>query len=415
MTQISPTRQGNHTPHKQLLVKAYVARLAKSTFRTSLYPLAGLVVFLAWIIRPVIRLRLGEISATRIGHQSANTELFLRRHVLRGSPKRDYSLLFSHPPANEQLAKMIRRRVRVIQHGRVLSLYQGLRSRTSKSALWADLPLEQNEWELFNDVPSQLYFTAEEESKGLALLASMGVKENDTFITFHVRDSAYLDTVHNYWGRDQWEAHDYRDANLMNFIPAVQYMAEQEITSIRLGQVVKQPLPELGPRIIDYATNYRTDFGDIYLFSRPKFFLTAGGGPISLAWIFGVPTAYPNLVPLATKSPGKNDIFTPKKLWDIQRKRFLTFRETVESGVDQFQESSLYRDAGLEVVDNTPEEILALTKEMNDRLDGVWVGADEDEELLQRFRTIYHPGHLSHGFPSRVGAEYLRQNRRLLE
>jgi len=275
--------------------------------------------------------------------------------------------------------------------------------------------LEQNEWELFNDVPSQLYFTADEESEGLALLASMGIKENDPFINFHVRDSAYLDTVHNYWGREQWKGHDYRDANVMNFIPAVQYLAEQEITSIRLGQVVKQPLPELGPRIVDYATNHRTDFGDIYLFSRPKFFLTAGGGPISLAWIFGVPAAYANLVPLWTKSPGKKDIFTPKKLWDIQRKRFLSFRETVEFGSEYFGESYMYGDAGLELVENSPEEIVSLVKEMNDRLDGIWVAEDEDEDLQQRFKDIYRPGHRSHGFPSRIGSQFLRENRELLE
>ena len=66
-------------------------------------------------------------------------------------------------------------------------------------------------------------------------------------------------------------------------------------------------------------------------------------------------------------------------------------------------------------MNNTPEEILALTREMNDRIDGGWVGEGGDEELQRRFSDIYHPGHRSHGFPSKVGAEFLRQNQDLLE
>jgi len=310
---------------------------------------------------------------------------------------------------------MIRRRVRVVQNETALSLYQGLRSRSSKSSIWAHLPLLQNEWELFNKVPLFLQFTDDEERQGTALIKSMGIGDGEPFVSFHVRDSAYLDAMHTYRGREGWEAHDYRDADVLTYLPAVKMLAEKGVPSVRLGQIVSQELPNPRPEIIDYATHHRTDFGDVYLCAKPKFYLTAGGGPISIAWIFGVPAAYANLIPLWTKSPGQNDIFTPKKLWDIQRKQFLTFRETVESGVDQFQESYMYRDAGLEVVDNTPEEILALTQEMNDRIDGAWVGEDGDGELQRRFSDIYHPGHRSHGFPSKVGAEFLRQNQDLLE
>lgn len=310
---------------------------------------------------------------------------------------------------------MIRRRVRVVQNETALSLYQGLRSRSSKSPLWADLPLLQNEWELFNDVPLFLQFTDDEELQGKSLIKSMGIRDGGPFVSFHVRDSAYLDTMHSYRSREEWEAHDYRDADVLTYVPAVQMLAEKGVTSVRLGQVVNNKLPDLGPKIIDYATHHRTDFGDVYLCAKPKFYLTAGGGPLSIAWVFGVPAAYANLVPLWTKSPGKNDIFIPKKLWDIQSKRFLTFRETIESGIDQFQESYMYRDAKIEVVNNTAEEILALTQEMNDRIDGTWLDGNEDKVLQKRFSDIYHPGHRSHGFPSRVGAEFLRQNKDLLE
>lgn len=136
---------------------------------------------------------------------------------------------------------------------------------------------------------------------------------------------------------------------------------------------------------------------------------------MSVAWMFNVPVAYANLVPLWLKPVGKEDLFIPKKLWHTGKKRFLTFRETIESKVESFQRSEHYSEADIELVENTSDEILALTKEMHQRLEGTWVMTEEDEELQRRFRAVYAPGHRSHRFPSRIGAEFIRQNRELLE
>jgi len=76
--------------------------------------------------------------------------------------------------------------------------------------------------------------------------------------------------------------------------------------------------------------------------------------------------------------------------------------------------SEKYDQAGIEVIENTEEEILDLAREMNERIDGKWITLDEDEELQKRFRALFPEGHRCHGAPSRLGAELLRQNRELL-
>ena len=58
---------------------------------------------------------------------------------------------------------------------------------------------------------------------------------------------------------------------------------------------------------------------------------------------------------------------------------------------------------------------LALAIEMEDRLSGTWRASDEDEELQQRFWSLYRPSELNGVFLSRIGAEFLRQNRELLD
>jgi hypothetical protein len=67
------------------------------------------------------------------------------------------------------------------------------------------------------------------------------------------------------------------------------------------------------------------------------------------------------------------------------------------------------------VIENTSEEILDLTKEMNERIDGTWVAEDEDEELQERFRALFKPSHLCCGFSCRISTAFLKKNRDLLE
>ena len=76
-------------------------------------------------------------------------------------------------------------------------------------------------------------------------------------------------------------------------------------------------------------------------------------------------------------------------------------------GADRWFLSQQYAAAGLEVIENTPEEILGLTRELNETLDGTWKPPEEDEELQQRYRALIPPGHRCYGFPSRAGAEFL--------
>jgi putative glycosyltransferase (TIGR04372 family) len=104
-----------------------------------------------------------------------------------------------------------------------------------------------------------------------------------------------------------------------------------------------------------------------------------------------------------------------QKLWIIEEKRFMTFREIIQRGVWVYGRAEHYTQAGIEVIENSSDEILVLAKEMNERLDGTWIPNEGDEELQNRFRSLFPPGFPWSGFPGRIGAEFLRQNRELLD
>ena len=153
--------------------------------------------------------------------------------------------------------------------------------------------------------------------------------------------------------------------------------------------------------------------------------------------IFRRPVAYANSIPLehAFTSTAK-DLFIPKKLWLRKEHRFLTFREINSSGAGQFLRSEQYERLELEVIENTPEEITSLAVEMHERLDGTWQGTEEDDELQREFWAIFNRSGRSGTFDaelfinqtpgswlgtlhgeirSRIGTEFLRQNKALLE
>ena len=64
-------------------------------------------------------------------------------------------------------------------------------------------------------------------------------------------------------------------------------------------------------------------------------------------------------------------------------------------------------------MENTPEEIKAVTIEMDNRLNGTWETTKDDEELQEHFRDLFGPDKLRSP-DLRIGTEYLRENRDLL-
>ena len=71
-----------------------------------------------------------------------------------------------------------------------------------------------------------------------------------------------------------------------------------------------------------------------------------------------------------------------------------------------------YEDAGIEVIENSAEEITDVVMEMDLRLKGQWESTSEDEKLQKQFCMIVPK---RQGFISRIGTAFLRNNQNLLE
>ena len=67
---------------------------------------------------------------------------------------------------------------------------------------------------------------------------------------------------------------------------------------------------------------------------------------------FRRPVVQVNYIPLVYIRTGDTTIHIPKKLWIIDQRRFMSFREIFESKVSQFSVNEQYEKAGIEPVEN---------------------------------------------------------------
>lgn len=252
-----------------------------------------------------------------------------------------------------------------------------------------------------------LDLTAFDERRGRNCLRAMGIPDDAWFVCVHNREGGYSPSDEH--------LHSFRNSSITSYLEALDAITSRGGWCIRMGDPSMTRLPMLR-RVVDYAHHpLRSDWLDIYLCARCKFFLGSASGLPILANIFGVPFALANIAPLSAVLPlGPKDLGVPKLLRATATNRVLTFGEILDSPLAIARLTSQYEEAGVEVLDNTPDEIMALALEM---LDNITCGpqyTEEDESLQRRFKCLLKPGHYCYRCESRVGRHFLSKYSHLL-
>jgi putative glycosyltransferase (TIGR04372 family) len=378
----------------------------------SLLPFPVLVVMFVRCLRPLVFIRFGKIDSVRIGALAGGPELYLceRDAGIQGHNTLDIFFFGGGAVCNRQLAKMWKRRLWIFSFVKMLHSANNILPGGEEHVV--NIPANRDDHGLLRKYSSHLAFTSEEEANGYNVLQSMGVARSMPFVCVHARDSAYLEQA--YPGRD-WRYHDFNDSSIDNHIKAAEMLVKRGYVVFRMGAFVEKEMAVTNPKIIDYAKVGRSDFMDVFLESKCSFHLGSNSGLEVVPLVFRRPKAIVNHAMMGyLRILSIKGLFVPKKMWLIREHRFMTFNEIFESGVGCFTRTEECEEYGLEVVENTPDEIMDLAIEMDERLKGTWETTQEDEELQRRFWEIYGSDKLkSPDF--RIGTEFLRQNRELLK
>ena len=391
-----------------------------------LYTLAIPAVVVVRMMKPWLLVRVGSLTSTSIGHFAANTELYFceRDAGINMPAQRNIDLFYmSKPVCNQQLTIMWKRVLRVWPAWFLGPIDGANRLIPGGAAheIGNNTQHDRDVHNLLDQFAPHLQFTAEEEARGEEGLRAMGIQPGASFVCLTVRDSAYLDAHLN---RGDFSYHNYRDSDIQNYVLAAEELADRGYFLIRMGARVRAAIVSAHPKVIDYATNgMRSDFMDIYLGAKCLFCISVGTGFDAVPLVFRRPIAYVNMVPIGYFFTFRDQflgIF--KHHYSARRMRELSLMEILTHEVGFCLRTSDYESAGVELIENTSQEIRDVVIEMVERLNGTWQPHDDDDELQRRFWELFPKealdvfrGHPLHGeIRARFGAWFLRNNREWL-
>lgn len=334
-------------------------------------------------LTPIVQVRMHILYSSRLGHFSIEPDLYLAR--LAAAPPETWTLdLFGtegERVCNRQLAKMWARQLHFVPWLR--HIYRANRW----FAGWQrhEIPWNDNVNQSVVSLPSipALRFSNEETRRGKALLERITNGQTGPIACVFNRDSAYLKKVSP---QNNWGYHDYRDSSIHAYTPSMEWLAEQGYIVLRLGAEVSEQVETTSHRVIDYAATHRNEFMDIYLVHACTFFVGAVTGIGSLAGAFRKPGAHVNASPfLTTKmlASAEHELFIPKLYRSKEDFHILSIEEIVLRNIDNLFRTEEFQRHRIELVENTSEDILLVTKE----IEGLTTNArtfSEDERRLQR-------------------------------
>lgn len=404
--------------YKIFLLQKLLKKILISTF---VFPFFVLPLIVIRCMRPWLLVRLGELESSGIGHLALPIEIYLCE-VERGlhNPRQKFidiccaEKIVSNIVLLKKWASMITIWPRWIIKPIIL-VNQLIPGGQAHKIPYRHISNQLTPWQfcdihdVLNSTPPHITFSGEEESCGLSVLKKMGIEKNDSIVCFMARDKAFYSEDHFRW--------DQRNSSVHTIMQALDDLTSKGYKAVRMGARVTERLQSTNPAIVDYATTgMRSELLDLFLISRCKFMVSTAVGLDSLAPTFRHPVVYVNLSDFGHADLwGRDAIFIPKKLRSIAKKRFLTFSEIFAVGAHLFGLAWQYKREGIEWIDNDVDEIRAAILEMEQRLAGTWVAQPEDELLQNQFRSLWpiRPA----GRPvllSRIGTEFLRNNRELL-
>lgn len=391
------------------------------TFRAVAQAVFAVIVLpLLYLCEPFYRIRFGVARFQRIGHLALNHDRFLRRQQLFGVPERTFYIFAAHDPANHQLLKMYKRYMNIVESKFLTRLFFAVRPIAQRTRFWEPLKWTNKYksagiYELMNTTHKTLEFTPEEEEHARAELKKMGIGEDDWYVPFHAREQAYFHRWRPHMS-EHWDEVDFKNCSIENYLKAAEYITERGGFAIRMGAFSEIPLPDTGnPKIIDYATKYRSDFMDIYLCAKCKFFLASSSGLYAVSAVFDVPVAVTNYFAPSGGLYHQYDLMNLRRIRRRSDGKYVTFREAVDQGffAKNFGASSSDGWDKFDFEENTPEQILDLCKDMFDKLDGK-NPPEGATELQERFVKEYLQHQPDGHYISKLGPTFALKNRELL-
>lgn len=352
-----------------------------------------------------------DLFLDRIGHLAIETDCLLKEQMLGLIPNHKWVLLApAHRVANKHLLSYWEPYFWVFRNRLVCFFIQstarwGLCFHSTEHYMRA-IGRTQAAYRIFRDWgdrPPIIQLSKQDIRWGNQQLLAMGLPESAWFVCLHVREGGFSPIDES--------LHQHRNADLEHTYLAVNEIVRRGGWVIRLGDPSMTRMRAM-PGTIDYAHHpLRSAQLDIFLCAQSKFILGNTSGIALVGTVFGVPSALANMVPITAMGFGSRDISIPKLYKYINNNSYIGMPQVIQQGLGSAQYYSQYVEAGIEVEENSAQDILDLTKEMFESLAENFVNDLKRSTIQSRFTEIFCDGDYAFGTPSKAGARFLLKYR----
>lgn len=352
-------------------MRSFLTSIARHSVVVAFY-IVGLP--LLWVLESIFPVRLGIVYTQRIGHLAANTDVFFRALSERQKKKRCTYILSGWDPANRQLFDMFVREHGIIENRLLTWILFSCREHLKRTRFWEGMPFNGgHEYKIYNTTSPIISFTLEEEERGRRELEKMGIGKDDWFVCFHCRDQAYL----RQWRpelNEIWQKQGFKNADIMTYLDAAAHIANAGGFALRMGAAVERPLPDdVPPGVIDYATKHRSDFMDIYLAAKCRFFLASSTGLGQVPTVFNRPVVVANHFSYNHTHYLSGDLIVPRPILDKETGDVVPFFTAKENRFFEWIGEVTSNGMNKELYDwgyVDSEDILNGVRDMLDQLEG---------------------------------------------
>ena len=229
------------------------------------------------------------------------------------------------------------------------------------------------------------------------------------FICVHNRDSAFLD---KHRSDIDWSYHDYRDSSILNYQKTIDYFDKKKFKVVRIGETALEKLDLKSENILDYPfMEEKNSAIDLSLLYNCKFSVISETGLSMVPFVFRKPIVFTNWTLLHSLHTYKEGIFILKKVFSLEKNRYLKFREIVEE-VKNTGDGRLYKKK-FRFEENNGEDILNACIEMNNVMDGNLKYSEIENSLQNKFWSNLGR-HFERNQAFRIGCDFLLKNQHLI-
>ena len=379
-----------------------------------LFVIGHLVIFLSKVIYPFFKFKICYLRSSRIGQLTINFDIAYLK-----IPD-NYHLLVFHEKAiaNKFVLNFFSEQKKVFISKFFSYLYYAIQYLDSDSHLIYKWLEYQPKFTFHYKKNSKIIFPKIDKSEIQKTLFNN--EKSSQFVGLHARNNLYLKKNKI----EDKNNHNFRNFDFNDYTKTIDYLQSKKINIIKLGEHFNEENSNLinDKNIITSSKYFNNAKIDYFLNAYSKYNIIGNSGIVGISSILRKKIVYANFIPmnlfnLSYCSPGS--LILPKKLFSKEKNRLLTFKEMNQIDFDIHTNSDPYKSHQIEVINNTPNEILNVTIEMDDLIDGKTSDIKKKKELNDIFwqnisEDKFKTNYLRNELKLSISKDFLEQNQELL-